>query len=323
MADPVRFDEFQRRCLYDPLSGFYSRGGQAGRRGDFITSSEVGGLFGAVLARAIDSWWVASGSPDRFDLVDVGGGRGALLRSILDAAPGCRSALRVVCVEQSVSLREAATTLLGGDGEVRSDLPDRALTGVVLANELLDNLVVRVIERGSTGWLELWVDGSTETWRPTELAVDLEADVGARLPIHEQAAAWVAEMLERIEVGRLVTVDYGVRTTTELLHRPWLRTYSGHDRGADPLESPGERDITVDVAFDQLPGTPLVRTQAEFLNEHGIGDLVATARSTWHDRARFGDLEALMARSRVMEAEALLDAGGLGGFLVAEWICGV
>ena len=46
----IRFDEFMRIALYGS-HGFYTTGGQAGRRGDFITSPEVGPLFGAVLAR--------------------------------------------------------------------------------------------------------------------------------------------------------------------------------------------------------------------------------------------------------------------------------
>ena len=56
-------------CLYGQ-GGFYSSGvGIAGRRGDFITSPEVGPLFGAVLARRLDDAWVSLGNPDPFLLV--------------------------------------------------------------------------------------------------------------------------------------------------------------------------------------------------------------------------------------------------------------
>jgi len=50
---PLRFGEFVDAALYDPHSGFFSRGGGAGRRGDFLTGPEVGPLFGAVIARAL------------------------------------------------------------------------------------------------------------------------------------------------------------------------------------------------------------------------------------------------------------------------------
>ena len=54
----IRFDEFMRLALYGE-HGFYSDVGRAGRRGDFITSPEVGPLFGAVVARFIDAEWDA------------------------------------------------------------------------------------------------------------------------------------------------------------------------------------------------------------------------------------------------------------------------
>ena len=47
---PLPFDEVMELALYDPEHGFYATGGQAGRRGDFVTSPEVGPLFGAVVA---------------------------------------------------------------------------------------------------------------------------------------------------------------------------------------------------------------------------------------------------------------------------------
>src|SRR5256885_14580399 len=65
-------------ALYDPAGGFFARAGGAGRAGsDFITSVEVGSLFGALVARAVDGWWDGLGRPDPFLVVDAGAGRGA------------------------------------------------------------------------------------------------------------------------------------------------------------------------------------------------------------------------------------------------------
>ena len=47
-------------------------GGSAGRAGDFLTSPEVGPLFGAVLARALDAWWEELGEPAPFTVVEAG-----------------------------------------------------------------------------------------------------------------------------------------------------------------------------------------------------------------------------------------------------------
>ena len=53
----IPFSEYMRLALYGE-GGFYTTGGRAGRRGgDFITSPEVGPLFGTVIARALDAWW--------------------------------------------------------------------------------------------------------------------------------------------------------------------------------------------------------------------------------------------------------------------------
>ena len=73
------------------------------------------------------------------------------------------------------------------------------------------------------------------------------------------------------------------------------------------------------MAFDQLPTPDRLSTQAEFLHRHGIEELVAEGRAHWRRRAAHPDLEAMKMRSRVSEAEALLDPAGLGGWLVAEW----
>ncbi len=337
----IRFDEFQERCLYDPDHGFFATSGGAGRRGDFITSPEVGPLFGEVLANMARSLWEEMGRPADFQIVDVGAGRGALLASMRrawlahsEAAPpgsiGSDRAVRWRAVEQSAALRAAAAELLGPEVEVNGSVGDEPIFGLVIANELLDNLAVRILERTSDGWSEVWVriddDGACEVLRPLDPGTAMSVleqhstvEVGTRYPVHHTATRWVDETLDRISAGRLVVIDYGVTTLADLADRAWLRTYRAHERGHDPYDSPMERDITVDIVVDQLTTPSRLGTQAERLHEWGIDTLVAEGRQIWAERAHIGDLAAMKARSRVSEAEALVDESGLGAFLVLEW----
>src|SRR5262245_33110160 len=100
-------------ALYDEPDGFFARGGGAGRAGaDFVTSPEVGTLFGALVARALDRTWHALGTPDPFVVVEAGAGRGRLAADVLRAAPECAAALRYVLVERSAELRARQRELL-------------------------------------------------------------------------------------------------------------------------------------------------------------------------------------------------------------------
>lgn len=319
-----RFDEYVDRCLYDPDRGFYALRGEAGgARGDFVTSPEVGPLFGAVIGRFLDSVWDDLGRPASFTVVEAAAGRGALAKSVLASAPRCADSLDYVTVERSARLRDAQRGLLGDSVTIAAgleDVPDR-FEGVILANELLDNLAFRLAVRSEDGWAEVYVEDGAPVLGPlgpNSVALP-EAPGGTRLPIQDQAAAWVAGALGLLRRGRLVVIDYGVARTAELVGRDWLRTYRGHTRGGDPFQAPGTSDITTDVAFDQLPAGAGLRSQADFLRRYGIEELVDEGRRIWTERAHLGDLEAIRARSRVTESEALLDPGGLGAFLVAEW----
>ena len=107
---PIPVSEYVEACLYDADGGFYMRpgGGRAGgRSGHFLTAPEVGPLFGAVLARALDAWWTELGEPDPFMVMDWGAGPGTLARSVLAAEPRCMAAgaLRLVLVELSPAQR--------------------------------------------------------------------------------------------------------------------------------------------------------------------------------------------------------------------------
>lgn len=345
---PLPADDLIDLALYGE-GGFYSSGGQAGRRGDFLTSPGIGSLFGDVVGRALDGWWCSLDRPDPFVVIEGGAGAGALAAGVLAAAPACSAALRWVCVERSAALRAVAAASLrveppdqvlgarGGRGPVVTvvkDLPAGPFTGVVLANELLDNLPPVIAERTADGWAEVRVgeDGgrlievlapSHEVTRAAERWAGA-ATLGSRIPVTHQAARWVERARRTLGAGWVVCIDYGAATTAELAGRGfdgWLRTYRGHGRGRGWLEDLGQQDITCDVPADQLRPRS-IETQAAWLRRHGMDELVSAGRRTWHQRAAIGDLTALKARSRVTEADALTDPAGLGGFLVLTWPAG-
>jgi SAM-dependent MidA family methyltransferase len=375
----ISFSEFMGFALYDPSSGFYARGGRAGRGADFLTSPEVGPLFGAVLARALDVWWHEAGCPDPFVVVEVGAGPGTLARSIRFAGPECAASLLYVLVERSAfqrslhgehlpgwmgerggfELEAFVSSPQQGDGPqfVSAVEAPTGFAGVVLANELLDNLpfdIVRITTSGTVEELQVCrssdqpLDSDGEGFQAktaaesefdpvvVEASPVLAAAVRAFaddtpglaaevwFPWQSDAATWVREMHAGLHAGHVLVFDYAA-TTVELASRPamgWLRTFRDQQRGSHPFDAPGSQDITCDVAVDQMQRThPAVEvdTQAAFLRRHGIDELVEQGRTLWNERAHVGDLAAIRGRSAVREAEALLDPNGLGAFTVLHW----
>ncbi|MEX2293533.1 MAG: SAM-dependent methyltransferase, partial [Acidimicrobiales bacterium] len=264
---PVGFDVLVDIALYNSDHGFYATGGKAGRRGDFITSPEVGPLFGAVVARALDNWWREAGEPEVFVVVEAGAGPGTLAKSVVRAEPACARALRYVLVESSAAQRAQHTTgLVLGDSAAafaaltipdddgpRADLPNGPIVVsvphlprlpgpcVVLANELLDNLPFGLAERTADGWDEVRVGLAGDSL--VEVRVPLGADEarsvkglapqatpGDRIPMQRAAASWLADARALAGAsGRVVAFDYAT-TTADLAARPqaeWLRTYRG------------------------------------------------------------------------------------------------
>lgn len=321
------FERFMELALYDEEGFFGGQTLRSERAGDFLTSPEVSSLFGETLARFVEAERGRIGEP--FEIVEVAAGSGSLLRPLLAAVD-----VQAKAVEASPAARRALTEILS-DEDVLAEMPDR-IRGVVIANELIDNLPMAIAQRVEGRWRERWVghdDGLSfidADPRPEVLDwLDRYAgDVaeGGWVEVQLQAQDWLIETLQALEKGSVLIIDYG-DTSENLLSRRrdgTLRTYRSHHLGPHPLDEPGETDITADVNFTALAdiaekaGAVVdLHRQDDFLASLGLRDRLGELRKAELDAARSGEeMERLRLRTLKTEAETLLHPRGLGDFRV-------
>lgn len=333
---PLPFERFMAAALYDPAGGYFTTGGVRSQvQGDFLTSPEVSPMFGEMLARFVEREHRRAAVPDGWTVVEVGAGSGSLLGPLLAS---CQVEVEAWAVEASPQARERLAEVVGRARVVETlgEVP-APLRGVVLANELADNLPMAVAVRQEGEWRERWVGAEGDELCLVDALV--RPQVGAWLerfagPVPEggmvevqlEAERWVQEALAMIEVGALVVIDYG-DTAENLLPRRadgTLRTYRAHHLGPHPLDEPGATDITADVNFTALEtaareaGAEVeLWRQDDFLADLGLRERLSQLRHRELELAREGNvMERLRVRSQRTEAETLLHPRGLGDFRV-------
>lgn len=327
---PIPFEEFMEAALYDREWGFFSQATlRSTKGGDFLTSPEVSRLFGETLARFVADENQRLGEP--FRLVEAGAGSGSLLRALLAVQP-----VEAWAVDVSPAARQVLAEVAGHVVEDLSAVPG-PFRGVILANELLDNLPMAMAVRTGTSWRERWVGCEGEMLvlvdAPPRNEIAQWCDryagpvpEGGVVEVQIAAGQWLSRSLGLLSAGSVLIIDYG-ETAENLLPRRsegTLRTYRAHHLGPHPLDEPGATDITADVNFTALVETAqeagadieLIR-QDDFLTSLGLRDRLSALRRRELELARDGDLtERLAVRSLRTDAETLLHPRGLGDFRV-------
>lgn len=189
MRGPISLHDYVAQTANHSIYGYYQQTPQViGEGGDFITSPEISQLFGEIIAVWFISVWKSLGSPQRIRLVELGPGKGTLMKDILRVAkrfPAFMAALSVHMVEMSESMRQLQKDALGcADGEGRTDdregtctlQPSGGMPAItwykmfsqvpaptsepllLVAQEFLDALPVHQFVYTEKGWREKLVD---------------------------------------------------------------------------------------------------------------------------------------------------------------------
>jgi SAM-dependent MidA family methyltransferase len=297
------FDQFMAMALYEPGLGYYANqqpkfGSMPQAGSDFVTAPELSPLFGATLAKQVAEALAASGTDEVWEF---GAGSGALAQQLLTELKrlGCPlKRYNIMDLSSTLKARQQAKLAEWGD-QVRwlSQWPD-TLQGVVVGNEVLDAMPVKLLHRIQGQWHERGVVQADNehglAWqdRPTELRPPI-APVGEHdylTEIQPQAEAFVASLAERLlaseKGGAAFFLDYGFPESEYFhpeRHMGTVMCHQAHKADPNPLENVGLKDITAHVNFTgialagQEAGLQVLgyTSQARFLLNLGMAEKMA------------------------------------------------
>ncbi len=328
--------EAAQEALYGP-EGFYRRQGPEGPAGHFRTSVHASPLYAAAVARLLARVDTALGRPAELAFVDMAAGRGELAAGVLAALPG----------ELATRTRVYAVEIAGRPGGLDPRVtwltaPPEGVTGLLFANEWLDNVPVDVAETDAAGvrrrvlvrrdgterlgepvtgpeaeWLERWWPLPAGEGPRARGGLPAEADAldeaGPRVEAGLRAeiglprdAAW-ASAVASLGRGLAVAVDYAHTRDA----RPPFGTLTGFRAGRETRPVPdGGHDLTAHVALDACagPGARLL-PQREALRALGVTGARPPLALATTDPAAY-----VRALASAGEAAELTAPGGLGDF---------
>ncbi len=259
-SGPISVAAYMDLCLHDRMHGYYATRPGLGR--DFITAPEISQIFGELLGLWAAHEWQQLGAPGRFNLLEIGPGRGTLMTDALRAAasvPGFAEAAQLHFIEPSPVLRAHLASKFESHAPVFLDHLEQAPSErplLILANEWLDCLPVqqyvgvgeawheRVIGLDDRGGLTFGLSDAPAAFVPE---VSGEQDAVELQPGLKTLVETLDSLLRQTR-GRALLIDYGLATGTP---GDTLRSYQDGAQ-ISPLAAPGASDLTCDVDFGRL-----------------------------------------------------------------------
>lgn len=285
--------EYMHWCMADPKDGYYANQEAIGAKGDFITAPEISQMFGEMIGIWAVETWEALGKPSRFNLAELGPGKGTLMQDLLrigNAVPDFLKAAHIHMIETSEKLIETQKATLSAYENVSWHKSIKDITNqptLIIANEFLDVLPVRQYVKTGNEWREHAInvdENDNLVWTLGTGLLDAEslpenADKepdGAVFEISTIREAFIVNTSELLKEnsGAALFIDYGHSKTN---FGDTVQAMRAHGF-ADILEEPGLADLTAHVDFDALSKTAVtagmnvkpIIPQGEFLLSKGL-----------------------------------------------------
>jgi SAM-dependent MidA family methyltransferase len=283
-------------------------------------------LFAGAAARLLCRVDAALGRPASLGFVDMAAGRGELVTAVLAALPPD------VAARTHAYAVEVAGRPEGLDPRIEwLTEPPRGVTGLLFANEWLDNVPVDVAEVDSAGVARRVLVRGDGTERLGEPVAGADAEWLARwwpLPGEEGLRAEIGLPRDAAWASAVATLDAGLAVAADYAHsrgaRPPFGTLTGFREGRETPPVPdGSCDLTAHVALDacasahaercapeHTPPAALLRPQRDALRALGLTGVRPPLALATTDPAAY--VRALAAASAAAELTA---PGGLGDFV--------
>ncbi|MDF2688911.1 MAG: methyltransferase [Microvirga sp.] len=308
LEGPITVERYMSLCLRH----YYATRDPLGAAGDFTTAPEISQMFGELIGLWMLEVWNAMGRPV-CRLVELGPGRGTLMADLLRATkllPDFKEAATVHLVETSPSLRQRQQGALAPSGfEIEwhdrlEDVPAGPM--LLVANEFFDALPVRQFLATERGWCERLVglDGERLTFglrSQPEPALGKPLRLGDVLEWPAASVDIMSALGQRLarDGGAALVLDYGYWGPA---FGDTLQALKSH-QPVDPLEEPGEADLTTHVDFHRLAQAAAAQgsrvhgivAQGEFLQALGI-EARAQALKARATPAQAADIDQALAR---------------------------
>lgn len=321
------FDEYMDNCLYSKFGFFNTDVVRSSKEGDFLTSPEVSEYFGLIIANFINEK-IKDGH-----ILEVGAGTGSLAEEI------------VKNVDKKLYLLENSTTALANlknkkfQAEEKPEQFSDKKIDIIYMNELLDNVPCSIGVHKDNKWYEKIIITNKEKFEYDLAEIreenyewikkyNLQPMEGVELEIQLNSEKLLNNFIDIFNPKYFLIFDYGYeyKDRDKKPYESLIRTYKEHHLSSEPLELPGETDITYDVNFTfvekyfESKGYKVeLMLQTNFLDKYGFENIYKKLKENYQ---KFSDIEKLKIKSQLVGLEAIHNERGLGGFytLVAEKI---
>lgn len=339
----IKIDDMMENVLSIDPQSYYRSSRDIGQNGDFITAPEISQLFGEIIALWSIHNWQKLGCPNKFALIELGPGRGTLMRDLLRTAakilPEFFQAAQIYLHDINpyfIKVQQEHLKIFDKNIQWIKMNYVPSLPIIVVANEFFDSMPIKQFIKVRSDWFEsVLITDPLSGWIKYD-KIRLSEALQDQLNIdHKEAkdGAVIEESIKSLEIirslsqhivkytGVILIIDYGYNIPnndrTRNQYSPTLQAIKNHQYWPI-IDSLSNADLTAHVDFDSLLRAAKefgirdfqFRCQGDFLREFGIEQRAKILKQNLYQNERYlidKQVSRLVAKDQMGELFKVLE----------------